>query len=54
MEQKIDAILEIVNAFEREARTNAKGNKAAGVRARKHALTIIGLLKEYRKESIPE
>ena len=29
-----------------------KGNKAAGVRARKNSLEIAKLLKEYRAESI--
>lgn len=31
---------------------HAKGNKAAGVRARKNSLEIAKLLKEYRAESI--
>ena len=54
MEQKVNAIMEEVAAFEKEARVNLKGNKAAGVRARKHALNLMGMLKEYRKESLPE
>lgn len=29
-----------------------KGNKSAGVRARKAALSIMNLMKQYRKESI--
>lgn len=29
-----------------------KGNKSAGIRARKAALSIMNLMKQYRKESI--
>lgn len=38
----------LVDGFMTDANTNLKGNKAAGRRARKGALTLTKLLKEYR------
>lgn len=48
--KKIEAQME---QFTINATANAeKGNKAAGVRARKNALDLAKLLKEYRAESL--
>lgn len=48
--KKIEAQME---QFSINAQAHAnKGNKAAGVRARKNSLEIAKLLKEYRAESI--
>ncbi|MFI3262310.1 MAG: histone H1 [Rikenellaceae bacterium] len=42
-------------AFEKDAKLQIeKGNKAAGTRARKSALELSKLLKEFRKVSIEE
>lgn len=40
------------NAFLDQASKQCDGNKAAGRRARKIALDVIGFLKEFRKLSI--
>lgn len=53
MEELVQKISEISAAFTADATAQAvKGNKAAGLRARKEALEIIGLLKEFRKQSM--
>lgn len=49
---KINAEIE---AFKLESQLQAeKGNKAAGTRARKSALELTKLLKEFRKVSVEE
>ena len=50
-------LVEKINAVGAEFATNAeaqlvKGNKTAGARARKNALELMKLLKEFRKESV--
>lgn len=50
-------LVEKINAAGAEFATNAeaqlvKGNKTAGARARKNALELMKLLKEFRKESV--
>ena len=50
-------LVEKINAQIAEFQSNAnaqveKGNKAAGTRARKAALELSKLLKEFRKESV--
>lgn len=53
MEELIKKINELAAAFNADASAQAvKGNKAAGLRARKNALEMIGLLKEFRKASV--
>ena len=42
----------VTNSFMEDANTNLKGNKAAGRRARKGALTLSKLLKEYRAKAL--
>lgn len=52
MEELVQKINELAAEFSTDATAQAvKGNKAAGLRARKNALELIGLLKEFRKES---
>lgn len=52
MEELIKRINEEAAAFNVDANAfNLKGNKAAGVRARKAALAIMNDLKEFRKQS---
>ena len=53
------ALVEKINALVAEFQVNAaaqveKGNKAAGTRARKAALELTKLLKEFRKASVEE
>lgn len=53
MEELVQKINELSAAFNTDASAQAtKGNKAAGLRARKEALELIGLLKEFRKQSM--
>lgn len=52
----MEELVQKINALAAEFNTSAtaqatKGNKAAGLRARKNALELIALLKEFRKES---
>lgn len=47
--EKINAQLDV---FRAEADKCVKGNKAAGVRARKSSLELEKLLKEFRKASV--
>lgn len=50
MKERIaDALVDFTENFDKHI---AKGNKAAGARARKASLEIEKLLKEYRKVSI--
>lgn len=52
MEELITRIAEQCAAFIADAHAQAeKGNKAAGLRARKAALSLIADLKEFRKQS---
>lgn len=52
MEELVQKISELAAAFNVDATAQAvKGNKAAGLRARKEALELINLLKDFRKES---
>lgn len=53
MEELVKKINELATAFNADATAQAvKGNKAAGLRARKSALELINALKEFRKESM--
>ncbi len=53
MEEVIVKIKEAYEAFEKDATAQVeKGNKAAGTRARKSALEIMALMKEFRKVSV--
>lgn len=55
MKELIERIKELYRAFEADASAQAeKGNKAAGARARKAALEISKLMKEFRKVSLEE
>ena len=52
MEEIVKSINEAYEAFVTDSNAQiVKGNNAAGVRARKGALTLINLLKEFRKAS---
>lgn len=52
MEELVKQIDAIYAEFKKDAEAQmVKGNKAAGLRARKAALTITGLMKEFRKVS---
>jgi hypothetical protein len=53
MEENLKKIEAAFGAFAADAAKQAeKGNKAAGTRARKQALALIGLLKEFRRISV--
>ena len=53
MEELVQKINELSAAFASDATAQAvKGNKAAGLRARKNAHEMINLLKEFRKASV--
>ena len=53
MERLLKQINEQVEAFQKDANLQVeKGNKAAGTRARKAALEISKLMKEFRRMSI--
>lgn len=55
MKELIEKIQETYAAFAADAAAQAeKGNKAAGTRARKAALELTKLLKEFRKVSVEE
>lgn len=52
----MEELVQKINALSAEFNENAtaqavKGNKTAGLRARKNALDLISLLKEFRKVS---
>lgn len=48
----VNEIIETVDRFKVNATLNLKGNKAAGVRARKATLALEKLFKQFRKESV--
>lgn len=53
MKNIVSQISEVYAAFTADAQAQIeKGNKAAGGRARKAALQLQGLLKEFRKASV--
>ena len=53
MKELLEQITELVQTFTENANVQLeKGNKAAGARARKSALEIGKLMKEFRKQSI--
>ncbi len=53
MEELVKKINELSTAFNADASAQAlKGNKAAGLRARKNAIELIKALKEFRKVSM--
>ena len=53
MKNLVDQINAQIEAFQVNAAAQVeKGNKAAGTRARKAALELSKLLKEFRKESV--
>ncbi|MCD7962595.1 MAG: histone H1 [Rikenellaceae bacterium] len=53
MQNLLDQINEQIDAFKENADAQAtKNNKAAGVRARKAALELSKLLKDFRKVSV--
>lgn len=53
MKELIEKIKAEMDAFVKDADTQLlKGNKAAGTRARKSALEISKMMKEFRKASI--
>lgn len=55
MKELIEKIGAEFEAFSKEAQQQAeKGNKAAGTRARKSALELSKLFKEFRKVSVEE
>ena len=55
MKALVDQINAQVAAFQENAELQVvKGNKAAGTRARKAALELTKLLKEFRKVSVEE
>lgn len=52
MEELVIKIREKMAAMDAELQNNVKGNKAAGLRARKASLELEKLFKEYRKLSV--
>ena len=53
MKNIVSQISEVYAVFSADAQAQIeKGNKAAGTRARKAALQMVGLLKEFRKASV--
>ena len=53
MRELVDQIKAEYEAFAQNAEAQVeKGNKAAGARARKAALNLMKLMKEFRKESV--
>lgn len=55
MKQLVEKINEQIAVFQKNAELQVeKGNKAAGTRARKAALELTKLLKEFRKVSVEE
>jgi len=55
MKELLNKIQAEIDAFTKEATAQAeKGNKAAGTRARKSALELSKLMKEFRKVSVEE
>ena len=55
MKELVDQIKAQLEAFSKDADAQVvKGNKAAGTRARKAALELSKMLKEFRKVSVAE
>ena len=55
MKELVDQIKAQMEAFSKDADAQVvKGNKAAGTRARKAALELSKLLKEFRKVSVAQ
>lgn len=53
MEKLVNEIKKEFEVFEKNADAQVtKGNKAAGTRARKSALALSKLMKDFRKESV--
>ena len=53
MRELVDQIKAEYEAFAQNAEAQVeKGNKAAGARARKAALNLMKLMKDFRKESV--
>lgn len=53
MQELVNKFNELAAIFAADAQAQAtKGNKAAGLRARKEALEIIAVLKDFRKASV--
>jgi hypothetical protein len=53
MKEFIEKINAEIAAFQKDAALQAeKGNKAAGMRARKAALNIAKMMKEFRQKSV--
>ena len=53
MKQLVDAINAEIALFQKNAEAQlVKGNKAAGTRARKAALNLCKLMKDFRKASV--
>jgi len=53
MEELVKKFNALAEEFSADATAQAiKGNKAAGLRARKNALELINVLKEFRKASV--
>ncbi len=53
MKSTIEKIVPLMETFQKEAMLQLeKGNKAAGTRARKAALELTKLLKDFRKVSV--
>ncbi len=53
MKELVDAINAEIAEFQKNAEAQlVKGNKAAGTRARKNALNIAKLMKDFRKASV--
>lgn len=48
----IEKISNLFDQFKVDAEKSLKGNKAAGIRARKASLAIEKAMKEFRKESL--
>ena len=53
MKELVEQIKAEYEVFEKDAEAQVeKGNKAAGARARKAALNLMKLMKDFRKESV--
>lgn len=52
MSDLVNAFVERVEEFKKDNEKSMKGNKAAGIRARKVSLEIEKRMKEYRKLSL--
>lgn len=52
MSDLVNAFVERVEEFKKDNEKSMKGNKAAGIRARKISLEIEKRMKEYRKLSL--